>query len=92
MADEGRNVVTMMLPEGIEILRQRQEQESATPSQLDDVEYYEEYEEELKKVTQQTKPTAGKSDRKLPHPYSIDLWNGSPILPSFEDYEFDNSS
>jgi hypothetical protein len=95
----------MMLPEGIELLKQRQKKnhESETvqtstlhPAKLDDVEYYEDYEETVEKSTENTRKSFEQSNRKtepLPlRPYSIDLWNGSPILPNFEDFKFENSS
>jgi hypothetical protein len=90
MTDEGHNVVTMMLPEGIEILRKRQEQESTTPSQVNDVEYYDGYEEDIESTSEESYLEAGKNDRKLPEPFTVDLWNGLPVLPSFEDFEVED--
>jgi hypothetical protein len=94
----------MHLPGSIELLKKRFEREriqeivrqvsttTTQPSKLNDVEYYEDYEETSQATSEKPEPQVVKAEPKLPRQYSIDLWNGSPILPHFENFKNDKNS
>lgn len=97
----------MMLPEGIEILKRNLDEKeklesidliskltTAPSTALNDVEYYEDI-ESSEDMTIEDLIKANLKDEKvepsLPRPYSIDLWNGSPVLPNFENVQFERN-
>lgn len=107
MFDEGNNTITMHLPESIERLKSLKEVdelatskilvETEAPYSLSDVEYEEGYEENSEHESSSETPIDIESDVRakfddiFPRHYSIDLWNGSPILPNFENIKVDES-
>lgn len=107
MFDEGQNTVTMHLPESIERLKTLKKAdelatskvsvETEAPFSLSDVEYEEGYDENTAHENSAGTPkytesdAKGKLDEVLPRHYSVDLWNGSPILPNFENIKVDES-
>jgi hypothetical protein len=114
MFDEGHNLVTVHLPESIDILKQQKKHDthgqsdkrrdrvsahmSTTPSVLD-VEYEEDFAEEIEKKeeTDMRKPAQEfvdvaieereKFNENETRRYSIETWNGSPLLPNFENFK-----
>jgi hypothetical protein len=93
----------MHLPESIEHLKKRLENEgiqeivrelsttTTQSSKINDVEYDEDYEETSETPSEIPEPPqVAKKELNLPRQYSIDLWNGSPYMPHFENFKNDS--